>query len=154
MKLTNSNRQIIIKPELSKADTADNLAGKKKSVQKSGSKVAVAQSAAIKSDTVQLSQKSIALARAAKSNSGDNVTETEKVVTSAPRSGSRAEDTNKQIKSDGKTQTNTVQNADKRSAIFGFPSKSLQEILSDEFNDTESLESAIDHFGQYNVILA
>ncbi len=131
MKITSTNQQINKKPELSKADTVDNLVGKKKSVQKSGSKVAVAQSAAIKSDTVQLSLKSIALASAAKSDSGDNVTETEKVVTSAPRSGSRAEDTNKQIKADGKTQTNTVQNmdenvlarllkmADKRSGIFG-----------------------------------
>ena len=54
------------------------MAGKKKSEQKSDSKVAVAQPAAIKTDTVQLSQKSIALASAAKSDSGDNVTETEK----------------------------------------------------------------------------
>ena len=131
MKITNANQQIIKKPELSKADTADNLAGKKKSEQKSDSKVAVAQSAAIKTDTVQLSRKSIALASAAKSDSGDNVTETEKVITSAPQSGYKAEDINKQIKIDGKTQTNTVQNmdenvlakllkmADKRSGIFG-----------------------------------
>ncbi|MGR3176310.1 MAG: hypothetical protein ACUZ8N_17225 [Candidatus Scalindua sp.] len=110
MKITNTNQQIIKKPELSKADTAENLAGKKKS----DSKVAAAQSAAIKTDTVQLSQKSIDLARAAKSDSG-----------------SRAGDTNKQVKADGKTQTHTVQNidenvlakllkmADKRSGIFG-----------------------------------
>ncbi len=99
---------------LSRADTADNLAGKKKLEQKSDSKVAADQSAAIKTDTVQLSQKSIDLAREAKSDSG-----------------SRAEDINKQIKADGKTQTNTVQNmdenvlakllkmADKRDVIFG-----------------------------------
>ncbi len=62
MKITSTNQQIIKKPELSKADTADNLAGKKKSEQKSDSKVTVAQSAATKTDTVQLSQKSIALA--------------------------------------------------------------------------------------------
>ena len=53
------------------------------------------------------------------------------MITSAPQSGSKAEDTNKQIKTDGKTQTNTAQNmdenvlakllkmADKRSGIFG-----------------------------------
>ncbi|MGR3302051.1 MAG: hypothetical protein ACUZ8I_06045 [Candidatus Scalindua sp.] len=110
MKITNTNQLIINKPELSKANTADNLAGKKKS----DSKVDVAQSAAIKTDTVQLSQKSIDLARAAKSDSG-----------------SRAGDTNKQVKADGKTQPNTVENmdenvlakllkmADKRSVIFG-----------------------------------
>ncbi len=117
MKITSTYQQMNQEPELPKDDAADNLAGMKKSVQKSGSKDTVAQSAAIKSDTVQLSQKSIALASAAKSDSGDNVTETENV-------------------------------------IFSYPSISLQEILSDEFNYTESLESAIDHFGQYNVILA
>ncbi len=138
MKITNPNQQIIKKPELSEADTTDNLAGKKKSEQKSDSKVAVAQSAAIKTDTVQLSKKSIALTRVAKSDSGDNVTETEKVVTSASQSGSKAEDTNKQIKTDGKTQTNTAQNmdenvitkllkmADKRSSIFGSSGISLK----------------------------
>lgn len=108
MKITNTNQQIIKKPELSKAYAADNLAGKKKS----DSKVTVAQSAAIKTDTVQLSQKSIDLARAAKSDSGTR-------------------DTNKQSKADGKTQPHTIQNidenvlakllkmADKRSGIFG-----------------------------------
>ncbi|MGR3175303.1 MAG: hypothetical protein ACUZ8N_11995 [Candidatus Scalindua sp.] len=127
MKITSTNQQIIKNPELSKADTADNLAGKKKPY----SKVAADQSAAIKTDTVQLSQKSIDLARAARSDSGDNVTETEKGVTSAPQSGSGAGNTNKQSKADGKSQTNTVQNidenvlakllkmADKRSVIFG-----------------------------------
>ncbi len=110
MKITRTNKQIIKKPELSKVDTADNLAGKKKP----DSKVTVAQSAAIKTDTVQLSQKSIDIARAAKSDSE-----------------SRAGDTNKQVKADGKTQTHTVRNmdadvlakllkmADKRSGIFG-----------------------------------
>ncbi len=138
MKIKSTNQQIIKKPELSKADTADNLVGKKKSEQKSDSKVAVARSAAIKTDTVQLSQKSIALASAAKSGSGDNVTETEKVITSAPQSWTKAEDTNKQIKTDGKTQTNTAQNmdenvlakllkmTDKRSGIFGLLGISLK----------------------------
>ncbi len=138
MKIKSTNQQIIIKPELSKADTTDNMASKKKSEQKSDSKVTVAQSAAIKTDTVQLSKKSIALASTAKSDSGDNVTETEKVITSAPQSGSKAEDTNKQIKTDGKTQTNTAQNmdenvlakllkmADKRSGIFGSSGISLK----------------------------
>jgi len=110
LKITRTNKQIIKKPELSKVDTADNLAGKKKP----DSKVTVAQSAAIKTDTVQLSQKSIDIARAAKSDSE-----------------SRAGDTNKQVKADGKTQTHTVRNmdadvlakllkmADKRSGIFG-----------------------------------
>lgn len=110
MKITSTNKQIIKKPELTKAETADNLAGKKKP----DSKVTVAQSAAIKTDTVQLSQKSIDTARAAESDSGY-----------------RAGDTNKQVKADGKTQTHTVRNmdadvlakllkmADKRSGIFG-----------------------------------
>ena len=101
MKITNINQHIIRNPELSKADKADNLAGKKKPV----GKVAADKSAAIKSDTVQLSQKSIDLAKAAKSGSGS--------------------------KADGKTQTHSVQNmdenvlakllkmADKRSVIFG-----------------------------------
>ncbi len=138
MKITGTNQQRIKKPELLNADKADNLAGKKKSMQKSDSKVSVAQSAAIKTDTVQLSKKSIALASAAKSDSGDNVTETEKVITPAPQSGPKAEDTNKQIKADGKTQMNTAQNmdenvlakllkmADKRSGIFGSSGISLK----------------------------
>jgi hypothetical protein len=138
LKITSTNQQTIKKPELSKADTADNLSGKNKSEQKSDSKVAVAQSAAIKTDTVQLSQKSIALSSAAKTDSGDNVTETEKVVTPASQSGSKAEDTNKQIKTKGETQTNTVQNmdenvlakllkmADKKSVIFGTAGMSLK----------------------------
>ena len=54
MKITSTNQQIIKNQKLSKADAADNLAGKKKSGQKSDSKVAVAQSAAIKTGTVQL----------------------------------------------------------------------------------------------------
>ncbi len=91
MKIKSTDQQIIKKPELSKADTADNLAGKKKP----DSKVATDQSAAIKTDTVQLSQKSIDLARAAKSDSG-----------------SRAGDTNKQVKANGKTQTDTTQSMD------------------------------------------
>ncbi len=101
MKITSTDQQIIRNPELSKADKADNLAGKKKL----DSKVAADKSAAIKTDTVQFSQKSIDLARAAKSGSGSEA--------------------------DGKTRTNTAQNmdenvlakllkmADKRSMIFG-----------------------------------
>jgi len=101
LKITNSDQQIIRNPDLSKADKADNPAGKKKA----DGKVAADKSAAIKSDTVQLSQKSIDLAKAAKSDSGS--------------------------KADGKTQTKTAQNmdegvlskllkmADKRSGIFG-----------------------------------
>jgi hypothetical protein len=95
MKITNSDQQNLRNPELSKANAADNLTGKKKAV----SKVAADKSAAIKTDTVQLSQKSRDLAKAAKS--------------------------------DGKTQTTTVQDidenvlskllkmADKGSVIFG-----------------------------------
>ncbi|MFQ5686633.1 MAG: hypothetical protein ACE5GV_08235 [Candidatus Scalindua sp.] len=110
MKITNTNQQIIRDPELSKANTADNLAGKKKA----DSKVAADKSAAIKTDTVQISQKSIDLAKAAKSDSGAG-----------------AGDTNKQSKADGNAQTHAVQNidenvlskllkmADKRSGIFG-----------------------------------
>ena len=125
--------------ELSKVDTADNMAGKKKSEWKSDSKVAFAQSAAIKTDTIQLRQESIVFTSATKFDSGDNVTETEKVITSALQSGSKAENTNKQmIKTDGKTQTNTAQNMDenvlakllkmanKRSVIFGSSSISLK----------------------------
>ncbi len=94
--ITNTNQQII-----KKADTADNLAGKKKP----DKKVAADQSAAIKADTVQLSQKSIDIAGTAKPGSGP--------------------------KADGKTQTNTVHNidenvlakllgmADKKSVISG-----------------------------------
>jgi hypothetical protein len=108
LKITSTDQQIIKNPELSKADKADNLAGKKKP----DSKVAADKSAAIKTDTVELSQKSKDLARAAKSGSGS--------------------------KADGKSPTNTVQNidenvlakllkmADKRSVIFGssgIPSK-------------------------------
>ncbi len=108
MKITNSDQQIIRNPDLSRADKADNLAGKKKV----DSKVAADKSAAIKTDTVQLIKKSIDLARAAK-----------------PDSESRA---------DGKTQTRTAQNmdenvlskllkmADKRSGIFGSSGISLK----------------------------
>ncbi len=140
MKITNTNQHIINNPELSKADKADNLAGRKKA----DSKVAADKSAAIKTDTVQLSKKSIALASAAKSDSGDNVTETEKVITSSPQSGSEAEDTNKRFKTDGKTQTNTAQNmdenvltkllkmADKRSGIFGSSGISLKPDKQEE----------------------
>ena len=117
MKITSTNQQIIKKPELSKADTADNLAGKKKT----DSKVAADQSAAVKTDTVELSRKGMDIVRAARSGSGPGVG-----------------DTNKQIKADGKTQTKTAQNidenvlakllkmADKRSVVFGsqgIPSK-------------------------------
>ncbi len=127
MKITSTNQQIIKDPELPKADTADNLAGKKKPEQKSDSNVAADQSAAIKTDTVQLSQKSIELARAAKSDSG-----------------SRTGDTNKQIKAGKKTQTHTAQNldenvlakllkmADKGSMIFGLSGISSKPDEQDE----------------------
>lgn len=110
MKITNTNQHIINNPDLSRADKADNLPGKKRA----DSKVVADKSAVIKSDTVQLSQKSIDHARAAKSDSG-----------------SGAGDTNKQGKAYEKTQTHTAQNmdenvlskllkmADKRSGVLG-----------------------------------
>lgn len=69
MKITSTNQQIIKKPELSKADTADNLAGKRKT----DSNVAADQSAAMKTDTVELSRKGMDIVRAAKSGSGPGV---------------------------------------------------------------------------------
>jgi len=129
------NQHIINNPELSKAGTADNLAGKKKP----DSKVAADQSAAIKTDTVQLSQKSIDLARAAKSDSG-----------------SGTGDTNKQVKDDGKTQKNTVQNmdenvlakllkmADKRSVLFG--SSGISSTADGQDDTAKETGNKIDYF--------
>jgi hypothetical protein len=115
---------------LSRADTADNLAGKKKLEQKSDSKVAADQSAAIKTDTVQLSQKSIDLARAAKSGSGSEA--------------------------DGKTRTNTAQNmdenvlakllkmADKRDVIFG--SSGISSKTDEQEDAAKESGKKIDYF--------
>lgn len=100
MKISDTNQQINRKPELSKTDSADNLAGIKRAEQKSKNHGTVTESAAIKTDTVQLSRESRALANAEKAQSGDKAVTEETIINE-------------------NTLVELLKKADKQSGIFG-----------------------------------
>lgn len=132
MKISNTNQQINKKLELSKIDTADNLAGKKKAEQKLKDNDTVTESTAIKTDTVQLSRESLALYNSVKSESRDKAAEVQKEETSVSRSQIKAEKADKQSNAGEKAQTEEIQKvidgdvlvellkkADQQTGIFG-----------------------------------
>jgi hypothetical protein len=132
LKISNTNQQINKKLELSKIDTADNLAGKKKAEQKLKDNDTVTESTAIKTDTVQLSRESLALYNSVKSESRDKAAEVQKEETSASRSQIKIENTDKQSNAGEKAQTEEIQKvidgnvlvellkkADQQTGIFG-----------------------------------
>ena len=80
MKISDTNQQINSKMELSKAESTDNLVGKKRAGQKSENDATVTESTAIKSDTVQLSRESQTLAKSDKAKSGDKKAPIQKAV--------------------------------------------------------------------------
>mgnify|MGYP003980934617 FL=1 len=71
MKISDTNQQINRKLELSKAESTDNLVGKKRTEQESKNDATVTESTVIKSDTVELSRESQKLANLDKAKSGD-----------------------------------------------------------------------------------
>lgn len=109
MKISNTNQQINKKLELSKVDTADNLAGKKKAEQKPKDNDTVTESAAIKTDTVQLSRESLALYNSVKAESSDKADEVQKEETSASRSQAKIEKADEQSNAGEKAQTEEIQ---------------------------------------------
>ncbi len=105
MKISDTNQQINRKPELSRVDSADNLAARKRIEQQSKSSDTVTASVAIKTDTVQLSRESLTLANSVKAESGDKA---------APIQN----DNNKNVL------VELLKKADKQSGIFG-PSEGM-----------------------------
>ena len=80
MKISDTNQQINRKLELSKAESTDNLVGKKRTEQESKNDATVTESTVIKSDTVELSRESQKLANLDKSKSGDKKAPIQKAV--------------------------------------------------------------------------
>ena len=80
MKISDTNQQINRKLELSKAESTDNLVGKKRTEQESENDATVTESTVIKSDTVELSRESQKLANLDKSKSGDKKAPIQKAV--------------------------------------------------------------------------
>ena len=132
MKISNTNQQINKKLELSKVDTVDNLAGKKKAEQKSKDNGTVTESAAIKTDTVQLSRESLALYNSVIAESRDRAAEVQNEETSASRSQTKIEKADTQSDAGEKAQTEEIQKvidgnvlvellkkADQQNGIFG-----------------------------------
>ncbi len=132
MKISNTNQQINKKLELSKIDTADNLAGKKKAEQKLKDNDTVTESTAIKTDTVQLSRESLALYNSVIAESRDRAAEVQNEETSASRSQTKIEKADTQSDAGEKAQTEEIQKvidgnvlvellkkADQQTGIFG-----------------------------------
>ena len=80
MKISDTNQQINRKLELSKAESTDNLVGKKRTEQESENDATVTESTVIKSDTVELSRESQKLANLDKLKSGDKKAPIQKAV--------------------------------------------------------------------------
>ena len=80
MKISDTNQQINRKLELSKAESTDNLVGKKRTEQESENDATVTESTVIKSDTVELSRESQKLANLDKAKSGDKKAPIQKAV--------------------------------------------------------------------------
>lgn len=80
MKISDTNQQINRKPELTKAESTDNLVDKKITGQQSKSDATVTRSTTIKSDTVEISPESQALANSDKTKSGDKKAPIQKAV--------------------------------------------------------------------------
>ena len=80
MKISDTNQQINRKLELSKAESTDNLVGKKRTEQESKNDATVTESTVIKSDTVELSRESQKLANLDKAKSGDKKAPIQKAV--------------------------------------------------------------------------
>ncbi len=115
MKISDTNLQINRKPELSRVNPADKLAGRKITEQKSKNNDTVTESAAIKSDTVQLSPESLALANSVKAESGDKAVPEQKVINE-------------------NSLVELLKKADKQSGIFGLRegiSKAIEQKNSD-----------------------
>jgi len=80
LKISDTNQQINRKLELSKAESTDNLVGKKRTEQESENDATVTESTVIKSDTVELSRESQKLANLDKAKSGDKKAPIQKAV--------------------------------------------------------------------------